>query len=384
MSEQVPPSQAYPQLDPAQAAAKDTPLEETELESLQSPGLGELFEKLGISLLVSTYQAGKLIVMRNDGGLLNTHYRDAVKPMGIAVGKGQIAVGTTGEIQFYTDVPGNCRKLEPPEKHDACFVPRYGHLTGSIDIHEMAFDVDGRIWFINTRFSALCTIDGSPSFVPVWRPSFISAYEPEDRCHLNGLGMVNGRPQFVTALGESDKPRGWRERKADGGVLIDIPSGKVLCRGLSMPHSPRWYANQLWICESGKGTLSRVNPSTGEVAPFFEFPGFTRGLDFHGPFAFVGLSQIRETATFSGIPIAESAEERNCGVWIVNIMDGSLVGMLRFTAGVQEIFAVQVLPGLRYPEILAKQDPIALETFFLPPELVSQMPAEPARERVQG
>ncbi len=341
----------------------------------QSPGLGQLLEKHGISLLISTYQAGKLVLARNDGGAVNAHYRDAARPMGIAMGADQIAIGTQGEIVFYSNIPENCARLEPPDKHDACFVQRYAHMTGAIDIHEMAFDSDRRIWFINTRFSALCTIHGSTSFAPVWRPSFISAYTADDRCHLNGLGMRDGKPRYVTALGESDAPRGWRERKADGGVLIDITTGETLFRGLSMPHSPRWYADHLWVCESGKGTLSRVDPATGELKAIFKFPGFTRGLDFYGPLAFVGISQIRETATFSGIPIAD--EERNCGVWIVNIVDGTHVGTFRFTQGVHEIFAVQVLANLRFPELLEKYDKVSLETYFLPPEIADESRTAP-------
>lgn len=335
------------------------------LESIQSEGLGSLFAELSISLLVSTYQAGKLIVVRAEGELLNTHYRNARKPMGIAVGQGQVAVGMAGEIIFYSNVPSNCQKLDPPGKHDACFVPRYRHLTGDIDIHEMAFGGDGQPWFINTRFSALCTLNGMNSFMPVWKPSFISAYAAEDRCHLNGLGMVAGKPRYVTALGDSDKRGGWRERKADGGVLIDLASGKTLCQGLSMPHSPRWYDNQLWVCESGKGNLSTVDPETGELSVVFEFPGFTRGLDFCGPYAFVGLSKIRESATFSGIPISERADERNCGVWILDLRDRELVGVLRFTQGVHEIFAVQALTEIRYPELLDQYAPLAMETYFL-------------------
>ena len=347
--------------------------EDTELKSLQTENLGGFFEQLGVSLLISTYQAGKLVIARNDGGVVNTHYLDSPKPMGIATFQNQLAVGTLGEIQFFANTPDNCSKIKGDKIHDACFVQRYAHLTGEIDIHEMAFSADGQIWFINTRFSALCTVSGSNSFTPVWRPQFVSSNAPEDRCHLNGLGLRDGKPRYVTALGESDKPGGWRERKADGGVLIDLKTGKTICRGLSMPHSPRWYADQLWVCESGTGTLSKVNETTGERTVVFEFPGFTRGLDFIGPFAFVGLSQIRETATFSGIPITEKAAERNCGVWIVDVTDGTLVGILRFTQGVHEIFAVQALPGLRYPTILDKLDPVALGTYFLKPEVVTQV-----------
>ncbi len=374
MSYQTPPPQNDPQ--PTSPAATPVPLKDIELESTQTPELGRILGEVGVSLLVSTYQAGKLIVVRNDGeGVVNTLYRDVVKPMGIAVGNGQIAVGAMGEILFYENVPDNCAKLEPPGKHDACFVQRYGHLTGDIDVHEMAFDREGRIWFINTRFSTLCTIHGSNSFQPVWRPPFITGFASEDRCHLNGLAMVDGQPRYVTALGESDVARGWRDRKADGGVLIDIVSGRTICRGLSMPHSPRWYDGQLWVCESGKGTLSKVNPVSGEVTPFFEFPGFTRGVDFHGPLAFVGLSQIRESAIFSGIPIADSADERICGVWVIDITDGSLVGILRFTQGVEEIFAVQALPGLHFPEVLPKYDELALGTYFLPKDVILEAPA---------
>lgn len=346
-------------------------LANVELVSEQSENLGPLFAALGISVLVSTYQAGKLIVLRHQDGRLNTHFRHAPKPMGIAVADGQFAVGLTGEIQFYENVKENCVKLDPPDRHDACFVPRYTHNTGDIDIHEMAFAPDGRLWFINTRFSTLCTLQDSSSFTPAWRPPFISAYEPEDRCHLNGLAMMNGQPRYVTALGESDKRGGWRERKADGGVLIDLANNRTLVRGLSMPHSPRWHANQLWVCESGRGTLSKVDYATGAMTSFFEFPGFTRGLDFFGDYAFVGLSQIRESAIFSGIPITERADERNCGVWIIDLRDASLAGILRFTEGVHEIFAVQVLPAYRFPEVLLGYDKLALETYFLSPEIVS-------------
>lgn len=355
-----------------------------EITSQQSEGLGKLFETLGLSLLVSTYQANRLIVMRNDGGVINTHLRHAAKPMGIAVAKDQLAVGTIGEILFYAEVPATRARLEPAGRHDACFVQRYGHITGEIDIHEMAFGGDSRIWFINTRFSALCTIEGSTSFVPVWRPPFVSAYAPEDRCHLNGLGLRDGKPRYVTALGETDKPRGWRDRKADGGVLIDLATGRTLCRGLSMPHSPRWHAGHLWVCESGKGLLSRVDPETGTLTPFFQLPGFTRGLDFFGPFAFVGLSQIRETAIFSGIPISEKAKELNCAVCVINISDGTLAGSLRFTQGVQELFAVQALPGLRFPEVLARTDPLALESYFLPPETLKDVRLSPIERRAYG
>ncbi len=364
------PAETQPEASPPEATQQEAPPAAEIPKAQQTAGLGRIFEEAGISLLISTYEAGKLVVARSEGGELNALYRNANRPMGIAVGDRQVALGTLSDIAFYTDVPANLGRLQPPDKHDACYIQRYRHITGNIDVHEMAFDPEGRIYFINTKFSALCTIDGSTSFQPLWRPPFITRYAPEDRCHLNGLGMRDGQPRYATALGETDHLNGWRERKADGGVLIDIPGNRILSRGLSMPHSPRWYANHLWVCESGKGELGRVDPATGEVKAVFKFPGFTRGLDFYGPLAFVGISEVRETATFSGIPIAEEA--RNCGVWIVNIVDGSHVGTFRFTQGVHEIFAVQVLANHRWPEFLERDDPVALDTWFLPPEVIAE------------
>ncbi|HVT36545.1 MAG TPA: TIGR03032 family protein [Nevskiaceae bacterium] len=336
------------------------------LASEHTSNLTGIFEQLGISLLVTTYQAGKLIAVRREGAALNTHFCAFNKPMGLAADPTRFALGTAREISQYRNMPAVCAKLEPKGAHDACFVPRDAHVTGDIDIHEMAYAKNGELWFVNTRFSCLCTLDGISSFVPRWRPKFVSSLAPEDRCHLNGLGLVDGEPRYVTALGQADKPAGWREHKASGGVLIDIKSGKLLCDDLSMPHSPRWYADQLWLLESGKGTLSRVDPKTGRREVVVTLPGFTRGLDFFGPLAFVGLSQVRETAVFSGIPITEKAGERICGVWVVNILTGQIVGFLRFKSGVQEIFAVSVLPGIRFPEILEPGHELVATSYALP------------------
>ncbi|MGH8460480.1 MAG: TIGR03032 family protein [Stenotrophobium sp.] len=364
----------------APAVAADTP---EALASEHTGNLPGLLEQLGISLLVTTYQAGKLIVVRNDGGALNTHFRPFSKPMGLAADRSRLVIGTAQEIIEYRNVPAVCAKLEPKGKHDACYVPRFGRVTGDIDIHEMAFGRQGELWFINTRFSCLCTLDGNNSFVPRWRPKSVKALAPEDRCHLNGLGMLNGVPRYVTALGESDQPQGWREHKADGGVLIDLETGRTLCHGLSMPHSPRWHAGRLWVLESGKGSLAQVDYASGKRETIVELPGFTRGLDFFGPLAFIGLSQVRETAVFSGIPITERAKERNSGVWVVNIETRQILGYLRFQASVQEVFAVQVLQNLRFPEILAPGDPLIGSSYVLPDEALKDVAVsapQPARK----
>ncbi|MEO0868051.1 MAG: DUF4915 domain-containing protein, partial [Cyanobacteria bacterium J06642_11] len=174
-----------------------------------------------MSLLVSTYQAGKLMVLRADQGKLNVHFRSFTKAMGVAANRARLAVGTAVHVHELYNMPAVGAKLEPPHRHDACYVLRNSHVTGDIDIHEMAWAGD-ELWFVNTRFSCLCTLDRAYSFVPRWRPPFVSAYAAEDRCHLNGLAMVEDQPRYVSALGQSDRAQGWRENKASGGLIMEL------------------------------------------------------------------------------------------------------------------------------------------------------------------
>jgi uncharacterized protein (TIGR03032 family) len=232
------------------------------------------------------------------------------------------------------------------------------------------------VWFANTRFSCLATLDPESSFVPRWRPPFVTELEPSDRCRLNGLGMVEGKPKYVTALGETNEPAGWRPNKARGGILVDVDTGAILCRGLSMPHSPRWHGGRLWVCESGSGTLGSVDLDTGRYEVVAAVPGFTRGLDFAGDLAFVGLSQVRESAVFSGIPITErlTAEERTCGVCVVDLRRGEPVALLKFTSGVQEVFAVAVLPR-RFPDLINDDEQLLESSFVVPTECLADVAA---------
>jgi len=192
--------------------------------------------------------------------------------------------------------------------------------------------------------------------------------------------MVDGRPKYVTALGETDTLAGWRANKARGGVLIDVDSNKVLLRGLSMPHSPRWYQSKLWLLESGEGSLAQVDLESRTWRTVAQLPGFTRGIDFLGPLAFIGLSQVRESAVFSGIPLIERVRERTCGVWVVNIETGQTVGFLRFESGVQEIFAVQILRGMRFPELLEWNDERLGSSYVLPDEALADVVYETSRK----
>lgn len=349
------------------AAAPETPPGETPFRSVNTAGLADLLEQQHISLLVSTYQAGKLMAVRGARGRISTLLRSFERPMGLAVQDSrQIALGTRCQVWFFRNAPDIAPRLEPYGQHDACFIPRTSFVTGDIRGHEMALAGE-ELWVVNTRFSCLCTLSLHYSFVPRWRPPFITALAAEDRCHLSGMTVVNGQPRYVTALGETDTQEGWRPTKVDGGILIDVPSGEIVSRGMSMPHSPRVHAGKLWVLESGTGQLQVVDPANGKRDTVAEVPGFPRGLAFHGPLAFIGLSKIRESAMFGGLPITTRGHELQCGIWVIDILNGQIVQFMQFQAVVEEIFAVEVMAGLRFPEILGFQQETIQGTFVVPP-----------------
>lgn len=298
-----------------------------------SDGFAPLLAAARITLLVSTYQAGKLMIIRADGARLSIQLCNYDRPMGVAIRDGRITVGTRRHVWHAEATPDLAGQLDSPQ---------FGHHTGDVRSHEMAW-VGDELWFVNTRYSCLCTLDPHRHFVPRWRPSFVTALTPEDRCHLNGLAVADGSIAYVTAHGRFDHAESWRSGKHHGGVVIDVPSGQILADGLCMPHSPRVYQDRLWLLNSGRGELVNIDRDSGKLTTIARLPGYTRGLAFDGQLAFIGLSKIRQTATFGGVPIAETRDERQCGIYIVDINSGTTLAHLLFQTDCEEIFDVQVL-----------------------------------------
>ena len=353
------------------------------LHSQYTQTFPELLEQAQASLVVSTYQAGKLILLRATDNSLNTHFVSLPKPMGVAFKDGRLSVGSGAQVVDYFNMANVGPKVEPANTHDSAYLPRRTHVTGDIDIHEMGFTDDNELWLVNTKMSCLCTLDINHSIVPRWRPPFITGYDLSDRCHLNGLAMRDGKPKYVSALGTSDKPAGWRENKAFGGMIMDIDDNRMIADGLSMPHSPRWYRDKLWVLESGAGQLITIDEHTGEKTVVAEVPGFCRGIDFIERYALIGLSEVRETAVFAGLPLTEREQDRKCGVWIVDIETGETVGFLVFSGGVQEIFSVQLLPQ-KYPALLDLNDPLLHTSYSIPEEALQDFtPPDPKLVRIE-
>lgn len=348
----------------AAGANADPASTQSPLRSVHTGSMPDIIGQLGSSLLISTYQAGKMIVARKDGIRLNTHFRNFDQPMGMAINGDRLAVGSRSTILEYRNMPAAAAKLEPKGTHDACYILRRLHVTGDVRIHDVAY-LNGELVFVATAFSCIAGFDEDHSFVPIWHPPFIEKVAPGDRCHLNGMEIIDDEITWVTCLGTGDEPGSWRENKANGGILMHVPTEEIVLEGLSMPHSPTMHDGQLYILESGHGRLCRVDVEAGTRETVCELPGFTRGLAFAGPIAFVGLSQIRETATFGGLPLEEKLKEKLCGVWAVNIETGNIVGFLRFEEAVQEVYDVQLLPGIKKPEVAEPNSETTLRSYVI-------------------
>ena len=318
----------------------DTQEQAQKIDFTYSVNIVELLKQMRVSILMSTYQSGKIMIMGQYNDQFDIRYKEFPRPMGMFAKDGKIWAGLGHGIYQFANFSGVTSKLEDGI-FDACYMPQNIHFTADIDIHEMEYTND-ELYFINTKFSCLCIKDPNSSFKPIWKPPFITFLQPTDKCHLNGFCTCDGEPRYVTALGETDEPLGWRANKANGGILMDIKTNEILVRGLSMPHSPRWHQEKLWVLESGKGALSYFDFEKKELIEVASLPGFTRGIQMVGDFAFIGLSKVRESATFSGLPITK-LPKRVSGVWIVNIKTGDIVSFIEFTAGIDEVFAVSVL-----------------------------------------
>src|SRR5580692_7660538 len=258
-------------------ATVESKIEHRDIRCSHSESLPALLTQLRLSVLISTYQTGHLVVVSARNGRLTLTFNQCERAMGIAVKPGTIAVCTRREVWFLRNAPDIAAKLLPREHYDACFLARTAHFTGDIRAHEAAW-VGKEFWVVNTLFSCLSALHPNYSFTPCWRPPFVSALRPEDRCHINGLAMMDGQPRYVTALAETDTPEGWRTCKATSGCLIQVPSGHIVVRGLSLPHSPRIEGGRIFFLNSGNCRLEIVEPSTSKIEAVAELPGVGRGL----------------------------------------------------------------------------------------------------------
>jgi len=257
--------------------------------------------------------------------------------------------------------------------YDRVFVPQASYITGDIDMHDIGVDKKGRPIFVNTLFSCLATVSDTHSFMPLWKPPFISKLAPEDRCHLNGLAMEDGEPRYVTAISQTDINEGWREHRESGGVLIDVKTNEIILDNLSMPHSPRVYQGKLWLLESGSGYLGYVEfkKKKAEFVRFAFCPGYLRGLSFIGDYAVIGLSKQRQNRTFSDLELDKNLEKEKvqprCGLVVINLKTGDLLHNLYFEGIMGELYDVLTFPNITCPMALGFETDEIRHHISMPP-----------------
>ena len=318
-----------------------------------STEFSELLWTLQCTLVISIYQANKIIYVSagNSENLVQLS-QDFDSPMGLAAEGNRLAVATKDEVIMlsYVRALGSSYPRRS-NTSDGQYVPQAAHFCGELKTHDLVWGRLG-LWQVNTLFSCLSLKDDGDDFNPRWRPRFVSELAPEDRCHLNGVAMINGHPGYVTALGETNTSEGWRTNKTSGGVVMHVASNEVVLGGLPMPHTPRIYDNKLYVLLSATGELAQVDTGKASYEVVTRLPGFVRGMARYGDYLFVGLSQLRrKSPTFSDIPIAR--ESPFCGIIAIHLPSGTTVGHLRYESVCQEIYDVQTVSGLRRPGLVS-------------------------------
>lgn len=329
--------------------------------------------EMRVSLVFSTYQTGKVFfVGRKLDNVLAVFERTFNHCMGLwaSPDAGTLWLSSKFQLWRFAQAPAAVVPYRPAASegddggipawvergYDTAYVPRVGYTTGDLDVHDIAVDANGRVVFVCTLFGCLATLSERANFQPLWRPPFLSALVPEDRCHLNGLAMRDGHPAYVTAVADSDVVDGWRDRRHDGGCVVDVVANEIVGRGLSMPHSPRWYRDRLWLLNSGTGELGTIDVATGRFEPVAFCPGYLRGMAFVGDYAVVTLSQPRH-ASFQGLELNQKLKQRGaepqCGIQVIDIRTGVAAHWLRLDGSlVTELYDAAVLPGVRQPMAL--------------------------------
>lgn len=314
-----------------------------------------------ISLAFTTYQTGKLFFIGlQASGHLSVFERTFNRAMGLYATTNQLFLSSLYQIWRFENAlaPG-----QGYEGYDCLYVPRVSYTTGDLDVHDVALDSEGRILFVNTLFNCLATVSETHSFMPVWSPAFVSQLVAEDRCHLNGLAMRDGKARYMTAVSQTDVVDGWRNHRRDGGCVIDIETNELVVTGLSMPHSPRWYQDYLWLLNSGTGEFGRADLNYGRFQPITFCPGYLRGLSFWQNFAIVGLSKPRHNKAFSGLALNETLTARNIdaqsGLQIIDLASGDVAHWLKIDGIIEELYDVTILSGVQCPMALGfKSDEI--------------------------
>lgn len=339
------------------------------LELYSSASFPNWLEAMGVTIAFSTYQAGRLYLLGlNEEGRLWAHERFFEKCQGVWTDGNAIWLSTAFQLHYLKNhlAPG---EIHQPSGCDKSFLPLRCYTTGQLDIHDIGMTETGCPLFVNTAFNCISAPSDEYGFSVYWQPHFISAITPEDRCHLNGMAMENGLPRYVSAISRSDVKDGWRDRRADGGIIMDVASNEIVATGFSMPHSPRLYRDKLWVLNSGTGEFVSVDPTDGTITPICFCPGYARGLSFVDKYAVIGLSLPRDgKKVFDGLPLDAALAKKDtpprCGLLVVDIETGQTCEWLRIEGVISELYDVGILPATRRARMVSLKKTEEIKSIF--------------------
>ncbi|MBU2870608.1 TIGR03032 family protein [Colwellia sp. E2M01] len=369
---------------------------EFDFSSISTDNFPKILKALNVSLAVTSYQSARLILIQSDGQTITTRFKAFPRPMGIYADEDRITLGTLNQVlefkksnillhkiknQELDDTTRMSKKvLEKDQEQqqalqkereialndvkisDSLYLQRASLTTGMINIHDIAWGDEG-LWVVNSTFSCLSTLTAEHSFVARWKPKFISELVPEDRCHLNGMAMQDGKPKYVTTFNMEDSRDSWSEGRIDYGTLIDIDTDEILIEGMIMPHSPKVHNGFVYVCESGLGNVWKYNIKTKEKTEFFKVPGFTRGINFHDGLMFLCTSKIRSSELKNPTPLSEMYEETFAGIWIINPDTGEEIAHIKFEGDITQLYDIAIIPNSTSPELLQTSSSLTRHLF---------------------
>ncbi len=314
--------------------------------------LARILFKKKVSLVLSTYQAGRLMVLGSLDGL-NLHQIPVgfKKPMGLMVEKNKLAVATLDSVYFFSNSENVVNTIRLNEKKfDTVFLQRARYNTSTLDIHDIGFG-KGSLWGVNTMFSCISVFDINHSFIPKWKPPFISSLVPEDRCHLNSMIMEQGLPTYVSMLSMTDEKEGWRKDVMNTGAIMTVPGGEVMADGLALPHSLLDGGEYIYFLESGRGTLNRIHKKSKEREVIYDFQRFIRGMKRIDNYFFISYSALRKSSkTFGAISFDNPTDK--AGVIVFDSDTQSVVAQLEYGSDIEEIYEIALFDGYLKPAIV--------------------------------
>lgn len=345
-----------------------------DVKIVHKPSLPGWMKDNNCSFAITSYKSHTLIFLGVRDDTIYTHTMMQERPTGICLKDDTLYVSNIGNIVTYI----NRGPIETPLNgtYDANFCVKNINVGAHIDVHDI--DVcssddckSSELYYCSTGLNSICFPSDKYTCGIYWTPPWITLNGKgnppfEDRCHLNGLCCVNGKPKYVTAVCMRDYLGAWQEHM-DEGVVYDIIENKIVCNKLIMPHSPRVYKNKLWILESGTGYFGYIED--GKFIKKTFLPGFLRGLDFIGNFAVICTSLDRHDHAFRDTPVSRKLKadgrDSKCGVWVIDLENFEIESYIYFS-DMKELYDIKIIPNSLTPRVLGMADSVTWKRLYLP------------------